>query len=514
MNKFLKIIGAVAVINIVARVFGFFREAVIGYQYGSTQIADSIFLAYTVPNFLYLVVGGAFTTAVISIYNRKTVDRALFVKQSFTIVVLSGVIMTVIMLALTTPILNLLDKEGSTRTTEDFELMKDLFYWMMPSSILLMLASWYSGLLNVNSKFHLSSFAILFYNIFFLVIGVGLSSIEAIGPLAYGISALFSAVLMIYFLIRGYRQLNSYPVGLSLAQNQSTRDLWIMVFPLMIGGGTIQIYAMLQRVFVEVFALGEGAVSAINYASRLTQFPQSILITAVTTVIYPILSRKEAEDDHESIKGLYSKGLHYLLLLLGPVTIFTYFYAENLVQIVFEYGNFTAEDTAITAPVVAIFALSMFFLAVNMYVTRFYYAKGDSMAPVVLSIFNVFIVNIGIMYVMAENGYGVDSIAWGTVISSIINTAMLVVYAAFKYDLKLGASLNKIELLKPVIPFIVLTCIMYISSEYFAFGYKWITFIVGTTIFGVSTIVLYVMFQIKEIEHFYTKLKSKIIKPH
>lgn len=510
MNKFIKIIGAVAVINIVARVFGFFREAVIGYQYGSTQIADSIFLAYTLPNFLYLVVGGAFTTAVISIYNRKATDRSLFVKQSFTIVVLSGIIMTVIMLALTTPILNLLDKEGSTRTAEDFELMKHLFYWMMPSSILLMLASWYSGLLNVNSKFHLSSFAILLYNIFFLVIGVGLSYI--VGPIAYGVSALFSAVLMIYFLVRGYRQLNTHHVGLSLVQNQSTRDLWVMVFPLMIGGGTIQIYAMLQRVFVEVLSLGESAVSVINYASRLTQFPQTILITAVTTVIYPILSRKEAEDDHESIKGLYSKGLHYLLLLLGPVTIFTYFYAENLVQIVFEYGKFTAEDTAITAPVVAIFAMSMFFLAVNTYVTRFYYAKGDSMAPVVLSIFNVFIVNIGIMYVLAKNGFGVDSIAWGTVISSIINTVMLVGYAAFKYDLKLGAGLNKIELLKPIIPFIVLTCIMYISSEYFAFGYKWITFIVGTTIFGVSTIVLYVMFQIKEIEHFYTKLKSKLIK--
>lgn len=512
MNKFIKIIGAVAVINIVARVFGFFREAVIGYQYGSTQIADSIFLAYTLPNFLYLVVGGAFTTAVISIYNRKTVDQRLFVKQSFTIVLLSGVVMTVIMLALTTPILNMLDKEGSVRTAEDFALMKDLFYWMMPSSILLMLASWYSGLLNVNSKYHLSSFAILIYNMLFLVIGFGLSYV--VGPIAYGISALFSAVLMIYFLIRGYRQLHSHPVGLSLAQTQSTRDLWIMVFPLMIGGGTVQIYAMLQRVFVEVFSLGDGAVSAINYASRLTQFPQTILITAVTTVIYPILSRKEAENDHESIKGLYSKGMHYLLLLLGPVTIFAYFYAENLVQVVFEYANFTAEDTAAIAPVVAVFALSMFFLAVNTYVTRFYYAKGDSMAPVVLSIINVFIVNIGIMYVMVQNGFGVESIAWGTVISSIINTAMLVVYAAFKYDLKLSAGLNKIELLKPIIPFIVLTCIMYVSSKYFIFDFKWITFIVGTTIFGVSTVVLYVMFQIKEIEHFYTKLKSKLIKPH
>ena len=509
MNKFLKIIGAVAIINIVARVFGFFREAVIGYQYGSTHIADGIFTAYTLPNFLYLVVGGAFTTALISIYNKKETDQSMFVKQSFTIVTVSGIVMTAIGLALTTPILSMLYENSTDISAEDFETTKHLFYWMMPSSVLLMLASWYSGLLNIHSKFHLSSFAILIYNIFFLIIAVGLSYV--IGPVSYGVSAFFSAVLMLYFLVRGYRKLDGPKVGLSFARTQSTRDLWIMVFPIMIGGGTIQIYAMLQRFFVLVLGLGDSAISAVNYASRLTQFPQSILITAVTTVIYPILSRKEAEEDNESIKGLYGKGLHYLLLLLGPVTIFSYFYAENLVQVIFEYGEFTAEDTAITAPVVAIFVMSMLFLAANTYITRFYYAKGDSMTPVVLSLLNVFVVNIAVMYMTADST-GVSSIAWGTLISSIINTVMLVVYAWVKYDLKLGAGLNRKELLKPIIPFIALSFIMYISSKYFVFDFKWITFIVGVTVFGLSTVILYVMFQIKEIEQFYKKLKSKLVK--
>ncbi|MEE1132267.1 MAG: lipid II flippase MurJ [Caryophanon sp.] len=107
MNKFIKIVGAVAVINIVARLFGFFREMVIGYQYGSSHVADSIFTAYLLPNFLYLVVGGAFTTAVISIYNRKTTDQAQFVKQSFTIVVVSLTVMTVAIMAFTEPLMHL-----------------------------------------------------------------------------------------------------------------------------------------------------------------------------------------------------------------------------------------------------------------------------------------------------------------------------------------------------------------------------------------------------------------------
>src|SRR3954451_12676044 len=78
MSKMLKIIGAVAVINIVARLFGFLREVVIANQYGATVSADAIVTAYTIPNFIYLVVGGALTTAFISVYHSSKSDKALY----------------------------------------------------------------------------------------------------------------------------------------------------------------------------------------------------------------------------------------------------------------------------------------------------------------------------------------------------------------------------------------------------------------------------------------------------
>lgn len=506
MNKFLKIVGAVAIINILARLFGFFREMVIGYQYGFSFAADSIFTAYMIPNFLYLVVGGAFTTAVISIYNRKSTNQGEFVKQSFTIVLASGVIMTAIVLLLTEPILNLIFKDNTDITPATIDLTKHLLYWMMPSSIFLILASWYSGLLNVHNKFHLSSFSILIYNVAFLVIAVALSFV--IGPIAYGISALVSSVIMIYFLIIGYRKLDSYSIGLNFTRNATTKDLWIMVVPIMIGGGTVQIYAMLQRFFAQFLGFGDSAISIVNYASRLTSFPQTILITAVTTVIYPILSRKEADDDYESIKDLYSRGLRYLLLLMVPVSIFAYFYAENIIQVIFEYGNFTNEGTLLTTPVMQIFVLSMFFLAANTYITRFYYAKGNSLAPVVFSIVNVFVINIAIMYYLAEPT-GVNSIAWGTLISSVTNTLMLVMYAHFKYGLKIGSGQLK-DSLKLIIPLILIGCVTYLSSKYLVFDYKWITFIVGVAIFGISTIGLFMLFKIKEVEEYINIIKRKV----
>ncbi|EON74078.1 murein biosynthesis integral membrane protein MurJ [Lysinibacillus sphaericus] len=511
MNNFLKIIGAVAIINVVARVFGFLREMIIGFQYGSTHITDSIFTAYTIPNFLYLVVGGAFTTAVISIYNRETTDRALFVKQSFTIVLVTVSIMTIIMLALTNPIMEIFNQDKIEKgfSQSDLDLAKNLYYWMMPSSILLVLSSWYSGLLNVNEKFHLSSFAILIYNAIFLVIAVGLSSSDYIGPIGYGISALVSAAIMVYFLIIGYRKLGSYKVGFSFERNVSSRQLWVMVLPIMLGGATIQLYALLQRVFAGM--LSEGAVASVNFASKLMQFPQAILITAVTTVIYPILSLKEANNDHASIKSLYSKGLHYLLLLLIPVTIYSYFYSENLIQVIFQYGNFGAKSTAITAPVLAIFVLSMYFLAANTYITRFYYAKGDSMAPVIFSLINVFGVNIAVIMLLVDN-HGAEAIAWGTLVSAVTNFIMLIAYAGPKYDLKMGIFSKELQFFRAMPPMIIITIVMYFSSHYLVFDYKWVTFIVGLVIFSGVLVGSYLLFGVKEVKEFSDKLKRKFLK--
>nr|WP_042358228.1 lipid II flippase MurJ [Geomicrobium sp. JCM 19055] len=64
------IIGAVTIINLVSRLIGYFREMLVAYQFGFSFQADSIATAYTIPNFLYIVLGGALTSAFVSVYSK------------------------------------------------------------------------------------------------------------------------------------------------------------------------------------------------------------------------------------------------------------------------------------------------------------------------------------------------------------------------------------------------------------------------------------------------------------
>ncbi|WP_075528714.1 murein biosynthesis integral membrane protein MurJ [Sporosarcina ureilytica] len=427
MHKLIKIIGTVAVINIVARLLGFLREVAIGYKYGTSTMADAIAVAYTIPNFIYLVVGGALTTAFISVYHSSDSDKNYFVRKAFTSVLVTVLTIVVLIILLTDPILHVFFSELNP---DNNRIVRNLFLWMMPSTIFLVLSTWMSGLLNLNGLFTLSSVAILIYNLLFVLIGFTFTSV--FGPLSYGIGAFVAAVVMGGFLYVGLRKSQPYSFKPLFTKSPDVIRMWRIALPILLGGASLQFYFIIHRIVAA--GLEPGVISSVNYASKLTGFPQAIMMTAVTTVIYPLLSKKEGEGDDKTIRSLYRKGMVYLVSLLVPVTVIAYIFAEPLVTLVFGYGNFTQESIDQTVPIFKVFALSMFFLASNTYITRFYYAKGNSVIPVLFSIINVFVVNLIVIYSLLGS-FGASAIAYGTVFSSASNFVMLFIYAKMKWRL-------------------------------------------------------------------------------
>jgi len=424
MSRLIKIIGTVAIINIMARLLSFLREMAIANQYGTNYEADAIVAAYTIPNFIYLVVGGALTTAFISVYHATKTNKSLYAKRIFTFVAIVSVAVTVLALLFTTPLMKLMvnsEVEGSLALT------RQLFYWMMPSTIFLILSTWMSGLLNVHDQFKSSSTGIFIYNLLFLLLAV--LGAYWIGPVAYGIAALLAALGMAFYLWREAKKEASFTIAFSFEWNDDLRRILIIALPILFGGATMQFYFVIHRIVAA--QLEEGVVSAVNFASKLTSFPQAIMMTAVTTVIYPMLSKKVSEGAHNEVNQLYKKGLLYLFGLLVPATAFAYFLAEPLVRLVFASGNFNQHSLQLTVPLFQFFALSMFFLAANTFITRFYYAKGNSIVPVIFSLVTVFGVNLSVIY-MTIDEWGSLSIALGTIVSAAVNFVLLALFYEWK----------------------------------------------------------------------------------
>ena len=86
---------------------------------------------------------------------------------------------------------------------------------------------------------------------------------------------------------------------------------------------------------------------------------------------------------------------------------------------------------------------------------------------------------------------------------------MLAIYANRKFKLAFFVEENK-EIWKIFLAVILVGIITYLSSEFLLFDNKWLTFIVGVTIFGISFVGVFLLLGIKEAKVILMKLNSSI----
>ncbi|MDC3416114.1 murein biosynthesis integral membrane protein MurJ [Aquibacillus salsiterrae] len=482
--QFLKIVGAVAAINMVARLFGFFREVVIGYQYGTSYQADSIITAFTIPNFLYLVLGGAITTAFISIYS-KLEDRRdeAFLKTLFT--GLTVVVGAVTLLFMVIP--NFWIKLFfAGMSDEAYLLTRDLFVWMAPSTFFLVISMWLSGVLNVHNKYQFSAFSTLVFNGLFLIAGIVFY--PTIGAFAYGIGATIAAILMAVVLFWYVKRTKIVPLSFGFEKMPELKRFLKLALPILFGGATLQFYFFIQRIYAT--GLPDGAIASLNYASKMTQFPQAILMTAVTTVIYPMLAKLTASTDRGKLEAHYRKGIRLLFVLLIPATVFVYVYAKEIITVIFQYGNFTVDSTNQTYPLLQVFSWSMVALAINMYITRFFYALENSYLPVVFNILSVFGVNILVIQLFIET-QGANAIALGTSISTIFNMICMMLLAKRMYHFSLFT--KKIGM--KMIGYLLLSTALIAGFSFVAIPFMLVDVTIGGVITAISIVIGMKVFQ-------------------
>ncbi len=488
-KRLFQVIGVVTVINILARFFGFIREVIIGYHFGTSSLADSVVLAYTIPNFLYLVLGGAITTAYISIYSKMVndIEKQRFHNTVFTYMLVFLLLLTAGLMLFSKAIVAFF---FSGLTGSQLLMTSQLFAITAPSALFLVFSMWFSGILNAQNQFYSAAVATLVNNGMFVLLVVLLYPF--CGIYAYGWGAVASAVMMIAILFVHLRKNNLHRFRFQWVTTESeyiVRMLKIAI-PVLFGGATLQLYIFIQRMFAS--QLEAGYVAALNYASKFVQLPQTILMTSVTTVIYPMLAKKTAEQDYAGISSIFFRGLKSLFMIIIPVSIFVYFYAEEVVKLIFEYGSFTAQSTKMTAMMLKIFVIGMFAQAANLFVTRFFYAMEKSFVPVATGMISVFGVNILIIKLFIGK-YGADAVAWGTTISAMVQFLTLI--AASVVQLRLQPE-KETQWLRLFLYAICVTVAASIIHKYVDFSNHIVNIAVGGVIFVLFSFLLLKSFRL------------------
>ncbi|MFP7485715.1 murein biosynthesis integral membrane protein MurJ [Priestia filamentosa] len=504
-KSLLAVIGVVALLNILSRFFGFFREAVIGYQFGTSDKADSIVLAYTIPMFLYTVLGGAITTAFISIYKKMTKEdeKRQFQEVLFTYTCIGMAFLSLLLVVFAGPIVQVLFPGLSAKTEETTVY---LFRWMAPSSLFLVLSMWLTGILNIYNRFFMPACSTLANNAGFVVLVLILYPFLGID--AYNVGALTGAIVMCILLAIEIKKYNimTFRFRLNMKDGAYVQRFFRMMIPILLGGATLQFYFLIQRMFAS--DLSEGVIAALNYASKLVQLPQVVLMTAVTTVIYPKLAGEASKGNSEGVNLMYEKGLKALLLCIGGATIFVYVYAHEIIESVFQYGSFTEDSTMLTATLLKWFVIGMFAHGANVYVTRFFYALERPFFPVVSGVIAVFVINVSLIYLFMES-MGASGVALATTISAFVQFIALIIVGKGKLGLSIRSSLLSGSIWSFLL---LLTVVTVLIGWGLPLENSIGRLIIGGILFVITVLLAGAVTKIPEISSLFNKLKRKGIK--
>ncbi|MFI6276544.1 lipid II flippase MurJ [Streptomyces sp. NPDC050988] len=133
-----------------------------------------------------------------------------------------------------------------------------------------------------------------------------------------------------------------------------------------------------SQVLIERFlasTLPSGAISHLNYAQKVAQIPMTLSLM-LCTVTFPVLAQALAEGDTERARTRVERDVAVAscMVLLGAAAVFAC--APQIIQLLFQRGAFTAQDTAATATVMRVYSVGLLGHTLVGALVRTYFSAG------------------------------------------------------------------------------------------------------------------------------------------
>jgi putative peptidoglycan lipid II flippase len=122
------------------------------------------------------------------------------------------------------------------------------------------------------------------------------------------------------------------------------------------------------------------------YADRLMELPSGVLGVALGTILLPALAKTYASADREEYSRLLDWGLRLCFLLVLPCTLALALIAEPLIVSLFQYGKFTAHDSAMTEQALVAYSVGLLALILVKILAPGFYAQQNIKTPVRIAI--------------------------------------------------------------------------------------------------------------------------------
>ena len=513
--------GVVGIAVACSRVLGLVRELVLAALFGK-YATDIFYMAFRVPNLLRdLFAEGALSTAFITTFSKKIATEGdesawRLANKMATLTTVFMSLVTLLGVAFSPQLVELIAHGFAPEKAEATILLTRI---MFPFILLVSLAALAMGMLNAKNVFGMPAMASSFFNLGSIVAGVSLG--WWMDP-HFGLRSLIG--LSLGTLIGGLLQLVvQFPalrrVGFRLHcdfawRDEGVRNILLLMGPAVIAASAVQVNVMVNSGFASM--LGDGPVSWLTWAFRLMQLPLGIFGVAVGTVTLPVVSRFAAVQDHANVRSTLAHGLRFAFLLTVPCAVGLIFFAEPIISLLFQRGQFTSESTRQTAAALQYYAIGLVAYSSIKVLAPAFYALNRRNLPMLVSFLSIATNYLLNQVFTFQLGFGHRGLALSTSLVAIINFAILYFMMARHVEgLETRALLKSLGKLALASVPLALVCVaantwLFAGLSTMAFLPK-LAAVLGTisiaaSVFGVSVVLL----RIEEVEDVLSMVKRKL----
>jgi putative peptidoglycan lipid II flippase len=397
----------------IVRASGAVKEILFARAFGVSAHTDAFVLAVTYATFLPTVLGGSIATALIAERARTVAEGATDLRALRAWVLFAscscGACVYVLAPWAMSAIFSLSGEDLKTATAYS--------RMLSPLGFAMVLSVAMAGLLNSEKQFYVAGISALATPVFTMLAIVTLAQRWGVEAAARGMvcGALAEAAVLGARLYAQRRVFFAPPKKRAGAGRESI--FWRSVAVLSFAAAVAAVSPIIDQVFLA--KLDTGAITNLNYASKVNSLLIGLFGTAFGAAIYPYLSDYAARRDLEGLKRLTWK-LAFVVVPASAITsVVVYLFSYEIVSVLFARGNFTEKAALEVSAIQRIFAFQLVFYVAGLLAMRVLNAAGAARFVLVISCIGV--VSNALFDWLFYESLGARGIALASVLTSVVS---------------------------------------------------------------------------------------------
>ena len=410
-----------------SRILGLVRDILFFATFGTSLFGEAFLLAFTLPNLFRRMLGeGTLSSAFIPVFANLQNSNHCNTQWKLLNQVLTRLLSFLVILSLLVGLVCWITYEfnilQNPKWHEAIFLNGITFIYVIficASAILV-------GALNVKNSFWAGAFSPVVLNAFMICAlffsGVVYSLNFSKCALALSISVVFAGIFQLFLPWFELRKKFNWKWNLNFSQSSQLNEVKTLFWVGAFGAAIAQINILVSRLLAYLLE-EQGPVSYLYMSARLVELPLGVFAIALSTILFPQLSRAISLGDEKKYNETFLKGLRIIIMFTVPSAVGLYVLGDLIIRTLFEWREFRFKDAALSSEVLSLVAWTIPLYALSTFLIKSFHSQKNMRVPLRAAVLSLLVNLMGSFFLMGS--FGVMGLAWANLLAAFFQLAYL-----------------------------------------------------------------------------------------